>query len=55
MKKKFVLSSKSFCSLKEAEEKATGYFKGGQLVQNTRCFMVTKEYRPVIKFVEVKK
>lgn len=52
--KKFVLSTKAFSSLKEAEEKATGYFNGGQLKQNTNCFLVTKCYKPTIKFKEIK-
>lgn len=54
MKNKFVLSTKSFESLKEAEEKATGYFNGGQLLQNTKCFKVVKVYKPIIKFKEIK-
>jgi len=52
--KKFVLSSKAFDSKKEAEDKATGYMNGGQLVQNTRLFEVIKVYKPVIKFKEIK-
>ena len=54
MNKKFVLSTKAFNSLKEAEEKATGYLTGGQLIQNTRCFKVVRVYRPTIKFKEIK-
>jgi len=54
MKQKFVLSTKAFDSLKEAEEKATGYFNGGQLTQGIKCFLVTKRYKPVIKFKEIK-
>jgi hypothetical protein len=53
-KQKFVLSRKAFDSLKEAEEKATGYMNGGQLEQGTKCFLVTKRYKPVIKFKEIK-
>lgn len=54
MKQKFVLARKSFDSLKEAEEVATGYFNGGQLLQGTNCFLVTKKYKMVIKFKEIK-
>jgi hypothetical protein len=54
MKAKFVLSRKAFDSLKDAEERATGYMNGGQLEQGTKCFMVTKVYIPTIKFKERK-
>lgn len=54
MKKKFVLSTKAFNSLKEAEEKATGYLRGGQLLQDTKCYKVVKVYQATIKFKEVK-
>ena len=52
---KFVLSTKAFDSIEEAEQKATGFMNGGQLLQGTKCFLVTKVYKPTIKFVEVKK
>lgn len=51
-KKNFVASSNSFETIKEAEEKVTGWMKAGQLQQKMRLYKVVKVYKPVIKFKE---
>jgi len=47
--KKFVLSTKSFDTIEDAEKKADSYFRAGQLKQNTRIFEVKKVYNLELK------
>ena len=53
-KTKFVASSHSYESMKEAEESVTGWLQAGQLQQKMRLYKVVKVYKPVIKFKEIK-
>lgn len=50
MKSNFVVSNKSFTSIKEAEERINGQFNAGVVLQNTKLYKVVKVYKPVIKF-----
>jgi hypothetical protein len=42
--KKYVLSSHQFENIEEAEKKVTGYFRAGQLNQDTKIYEVSKVY-----------
>lgn len=52
--KKFVASSNGFDTMKEAEEKVTGWLQAGQFQQKMRLYKVVKVYKPVIKFKETR-
>lgn len=54
MSKKFVVSSHHYESLKEAEQKVTGWLMGGQFDQKCRLYRIVEEYRPTIKFIKTK-
>jgi hypothetical protein len=54
MKPKFVISTKKFETIKEAEDSITGWLSAGQFDQKMRLYKIAKVYRPIIKFKEVK-
>lgn len=54
MKTKFVLSSKGFKNITDAERVTTGMLNANTLRQGTMLYRVVKVYKPVIKFKEVK-
>ena len=56
MDKKYVLSSKEFDQIKDAENKVNGWFHGGeqQLNRKTKLYKVTETYSIRLKFVKQK-
>lgn len=53
--KRFVLSSKSFDSIQEAEKKVLGWYRSGSLKQGTRLYEVKEVYKLKLKFIKKKK
>jgi hypothetical protein len=53
--KKFVLSTQSFDTIEDAEKKATGYLRAGQLKQETKIYEVSKTYCLELKVTKKKK
>ena len=53
--KKFVLSTQTFDNIEDAEKKATGYLRAGQLKQETKIYEVSKIYNLELKIVSRKR
>lgn len=51
---KFVLSTKEFETIKEAENKVNGWFQSGDLTKGTRLYEVKSAYYLKLKFVKRK-
>lgn len=55
MNNKFVLSSKEFGSIKEAEQKVKGWHGSGNLKEGTKLYRIVEIYDIELKFVKRKK
>lgn len=53
-KGKFVISTKRFDTIKEAENSLTGWLMAGQFDTKMKLHQIVKTYRPIIKLKEVK-
>lgn len=52
--KQFVLSSREFDTIRDAEEKVNGYFSSGELKKGVKLYEVKKMYDMRIKFIKRK-
>lgn len=54
MKDKFVLSSKEFDNVKDAEHKVYDWYKAGTLKQKTKLYKIVEIYDLKLKFIKRK-
>jgi len=54
MKRLFVLSSKKFETIKDAETKVQGWYSSGDLKQGTKLYEIKAVYNLKLKFVKGK-